>query len=225
MYQFLNDNGGRGYTWNPIRGKCPHDCSYCYMKRYPQPELHLDEKSLHDDLGQGNFIFVGSSCDMWADAVNSGQINRILNSCILARHNQYLFQSKNPKRFMDFLIPPGALLGTTIETNRTYSHETYKAPYRQDRYQAMVRLKSPKMISIEPIMDFDLELMVDWIAQINPEFVSVGADSGNNRLPEPSWPKVQSLIRELEQFTEVKLKDNLTRLRQSFPAHRPGGER
>lgn len=32
------------YTWNPIKGKCPHECRYCYMKGYPQPELHLDEK-------------------------------------------------------------------------------------------------------------------------------------------------------------------------------------
>ena len=34
------------HTWNVIKGKCPHDCSYCYMKRFPQPELHFDEKEL-----------------------------------------------------------------------------------------------------------------------------------------------------------------------------------
>ena len=30
MYKFVN------YTWNPIKGKCLHDCSYCYMKTMPQ---------------------------------------------------------------------------------------------------------------------------------------------------------------------------------------------
>jgi hypothetical protein len=29
MYQFLNEmSGGKGYTWNPIKGTCPHQCSY-----------------------------------------------------------------------------------------------------------------------------------------------------------------------------------------------------
>ena len=76
----------------------------------------------------------------------------------------------------------------------------------------MTKYAGHKMVSIEPIIDFDTELMVDWIAQIKPDFVSIGADSGDNHLPEPSWPKVQSLIKELEQLTEVKLKDNLKRL-------------
>ena len=30
MYKFID------YTWNPIKGKCLHDCSYCYMKTIPQ---------------------------------------------------------------------------------------------------------------------------------------------------------------------------------------------
>ena len=35
------------HTWNVIKGKCPHDCSYCYMKRFPQGELRFDEKELN----------------------------------------------------------------------------------------------------------------------------------------------------------------------------------
>ena len=27
MYKFID------FTWNPIKGKCLHDCSYCYMKQ------------------------------------------------------------------------------------------------------------------------------------------------------------------------------------------------
>ncbi len=70
----LNKSKGNMYpwvshTWNPIKGKCPHDCLYCFMKSYPQPELHFDEKELKTNLGSGNFIFVGSSCDMWARIV------------------------------------------------------------------------------------------------------------------------------------------------------------
>ena len=40
MYAFVT------HTWNPIRGKCPHDCSYCYMKVYPQSDLRFVEKEM-----------------------------------------------------------------------------------------------------------------------------------------------------------------------------------
>ena len=53
------------------------------------------------------------------------------------------------------------------------------------------------------------------IKGIKPEFVSIGADSKGHNLPEPSWDKVQSLIKELKKFTEVKVKDNLMRLKNA----------
>lgn len=28
MYDFVT------HTWNTIKGECPHDCSYCYMKKW-----------------------------------------------------------------------------------------------------------------------------------------------------------------------------------------------
>ena len=218
----LNKSKGNMYpwvthTWNPIRGKCPHDCSYCYMKRYPQPELHFDDKEIKTYLGSENFIFVGSSCDMWARDIPDAWIKSVLEQCIKYPQNKYLFQSKNPARFKDWLFPPNFILGTTIETNRTYSNEVYHAPYRKERMEAMSAIQQPiqKIISIEPIINFDSDILLDWVQTINPMFVSVGADSGNNHLPEPSWEKVQSLINRLKQITEVRIKDNLRRLNQA----------
>ena len=57
MYKFV------GYTWNPIKGKCLHDCSYCYMKQI-NPNANpprLAEYELNTDLGCGRSIFIGSS--------------------------------------------------------------------------------------------------------------------------------------------------------------------
>ena len=61
-------------------------------------------------------------------------------------------------------------------------------------------------------MDFDIYEILDWIFKIEPTFVSIGADSGQNNLPEPPAWKINKLIEELEQFTEVRVKDNLKRL-------------
>ena len=206
MYPFVM------HTWNPIRGKCPHDCVYCYMKVYPQPELHFVEKEMETNLGQGNFIFVGSSTDIWARAVPVLWISRVISCCMMFE-NRYLFQSKNPARFNSFIFPPNSILGTTLETNRDYG--VSNAPFVWERFGAMVDLEAkgiPSMVSIEPIMDFDLDILVDWIKQIAPEFVSIGADSKNHHLPEPPAYKVKALIEALQDITTVKIKDNLKRL-------------
>lgn len=69
------------------------------------------------------------------------------------------------------------------------------------------------MISIEPIMDFDVDTMLEWMHAIKPKFVSIGADSKGHRLPEPSDVKVRKLVSALKMHgIEVKLKSNLKRL-------------
>ena len=69
-----------------------------------------------------------------------------------------------------------------------------------------------RYVTIEPIMDFDLELFVDMIREYEPEQVNIGADSGNNGLPEPSAEKIAMLIEELEKFTTIANKHNLSRI-------------
>jgi hypothetical protein len=71
------------------------------------------------------------------------------------------------------------------------------------------------MISIEPILDFDLDEFLPGIKNVSPKFVSIGADSKGHNLPEPPAGKVKELIQELQKFTEVKVKDNLKRIMRS----------
>ena len=97
MYSFVS------HTHNVIMGKCSYDCSYCYMKVFPQGELRLSEKALEEDLGKDNFIFVGSSTDMFADNVPKEWILKVLKKC-KEHDNKYLFQTKNPKRFKEFIL-------------------------------------------------------------------------------------------------------------------------
>ena len=68
------------------------------------------------------------------------------------------------------------------------------------------------MVSIEPIMDFDISTMIWWIKEIKPIFVSIGADSKSNKLTEPTPDKIKKLIANLSNFTKVICKNNLRRL-------------
>lgn len=211
MYDFIT------HTWNPIKGKCSHDCVYCYMKRFGNLKpVRMVGKELKTDLGSGNFIFVGSSTDMWADDVNDLWIQEVLNICECFNSNKYLFQSKNPDRINDFFIPPNSVIGTTIESNFD-DYQISKAPPMQERANGIDRANFygyETMITIEPILEFDLKLFVEMIKTAKPTWINIGADSQKQNLPEPSFEKVKELIAELSKFTEVRQKKNLDRLRK-----------
>lgn len=209
MYEFVT------HMWGPIRGKCNHDCSYCYMKKWgEQPPLHIDEKDLATNLGEGNFIFVCHTIDLFADDVPIEWIQKLLWRLNAYPMNKYLFQSKNPKRFLDLTgYPPDVLFGTTIETNRDIVES--KAPPVSQRALALAELSYKgfeTMVTIEPIFDFDLDDLVDLIVLANPEWVNIGADSKGHGLPEPSKDKVRCLVQTLQKRTQVKLKGNLRRI-------------
>jgi len=210
MYPFVT------HTWNPIKGKCSHDCVYCYMKRFPQKPIRLDERELKTDLGKDNYIFVGSSTDMFAQDVPESWIMDVITRCSIAwPWNDYLFQSKNPLRFYDFneWFPQFVVLGTTIETNRlNYDLYSKNTPDVYARSAALSTWRGGKMVTIEPIIDFDLGAMMALVMRCNPKWVNIGADSQGHNLPEPPAGKVRELIEELGKFTEVKLKANLKRL-------------
>jgi DNA repair photolyase len=217
MYEFIDG------TSNTVKGICPHGCSYCYIKRIAdryshgvQQPLHLDEKKLKTSLGSGKFIFIGSSCDMFADSVHDDWIIATLCWANMFE-NKYLLQTKNPARFMNFLWlmkPSKYLLCTTIETNLFFPEIMRGSPPPEIRSNDMAKLPKDyrRMVTIEPIMKFSLKELSYHVLCCQPEQVNIGADTGRNNLPEPSPKEIRELIRVLSQYTKVVLKKNLDRL-------------
>lgn len=224
----LNKSKGNMYswtthTWNPIRGKCPHGCIYCFMKDRDVGSLRLEKKTLADNLGSGRTIFVGSSTDMFAEAVPTEWILQVLKKC-KEHDNTYIFQSKNPRRFWDWEMnkdmdltvefPSKTILGTTLESNREYGQSGKGPPawIRAANFMHTQLERFKKMVSIEPIIAFDLDIFLGWLKGINPSFVSIGADSKGHDLQEPTARELDDLVVALRGITEVKLKKNLARL-------------
>jgi hypothetical protein len=186
------------------------------MKRFPLKEAHIDQKCLKDNLGEDNVIFVGHTIDLFASDIPSEWIDTVLEHCCKYPKNRYLFQSKNPKRMIDFngKYPPNVFFGTTIETNRASYNES-KAPSYEERALALKAIKElgyETMLTIEPIFDFDLDKLMELILMCSPKWVNIGADSKGHRLPEPSKDKVVELIESIKKETTVEIKDNLSRL-------------
>jgi DNA repair photolyase len=216
MYEFVT------HTWNTVKGDCLHGCSYCYMKgiarrfNRPQCPIHFDEAELKTNLGHGNFIFVGSSNDLFAEDIPHEWIDRTLYHCC-KYNNKYLFQTKNPLRVRNYLyrVLRQDIVVTTLETNRFMKHIMKNAPSPEQRTFAMEMLARNFItahVTIEPIMDFDLHEFIKYIMRCRPVQVNIGADTGHNHLPEPPKEKILELISALEELTTVKQKSNLKRI-------------
>ena len=208
MYTFITDR------WNPLKGKCKFECSYCYMKKWGEPKpLRLDEKVLRKNLGEGEFIFVCSGCDLFAPDVPREIIELIVDQTLHYPKNKYLWHTKNPWRLVSLIEPgPNDIACVTIESNRGYPQIT-KAPLPIERITWLNKWEGKRMITVEPILDFDLDLFAGMILEANPIQVNIGADSGGNKLPEPPAIKVIELIDRLEhEYIKVHIKKNLDRL-------------
>ena len=112
-----------------------------------------------------------------------------------------------------FELPVDSVVCTTIETNRHYPEIFRNAPEPSLRAEALQRLPYPRYITIEPILKFDLDRLVNLCRVCDPIQVNIGADSGGNGLPEPEAWEIEELIKELSEFTKVERKKNLKRLR------------
>lgn len=225
MYEFIT------HTWNPIKGKCYPDCSYCYMKainpNISSIPIHLVESELIGNFPINSFIFIDSSADLFAEDVQDEWITKVLDFCAEAsnkthpdRKPKFLIQSKNPKRILDFKKHPlflpennQVVVCTTIETNRHYQDIMNNAPLTSERANAMGELASMGIktyVTIEPIMDFDLEEMVTLIKMCKPEQVNIGKNTSKTvELPHPTIGKLVNLIMQLLSFTKVKVKKNV----------------
>jgi hypothetical protein len=174
-----------------------HNCAHCYDYI---PHTHEDRL---DKIPSAEIVFVCGNSDIsFCDPDFTIRIiNAIKDRNVRCPDKTYFFQSKKPGYFEPFLkdFPENVILLTTLETNRDegYSEITKEAPLPSDRYQQLLNLNYPrKVLTIEPILDFDLEIFSRWILDLNPEYVWIGYNSRPKQvnLPEPSKEKLLELI-------------------------------
>jgi len=225
-----NMYGWVSHTWNPLAGACPHSCHYCStdsltarsrtLKQKYSGEPRIVKSELRVGHGSGNTIFVCNMSDLFAEAVATEIILQVLERCRSFTDNTYLFQSKNPARFLEFereIYPEKVIFCTTIETN--IKHDGLScAPIPRHRADAMIQVKerfpwAKTSVTVEPILDFWEYQFADMLKEIAPDFLSIGADSKRHGLDEPAWEKVIRLIDTLERAKlKVERKSNLERL-------------
>jgi DNA repair photolyase len=207
-------------TWNPITG-CMYNCLYCWARNYAKRLAAMNvepyrthgfkpnfaEWRLKQKFPKGGFTFVSDMGEMWGEWVPREWILKVLNVLTVKPKTRFLFLTKNPRRYHEFLdiFTDNMLLGATIETNR--SCKISRAPPQKERFEAMKKLDwKHKAVVIEPILDFDPEF-IDWIKEIKPEMVYVGYDNYNNRLSEPQLSKTQTFVNQLQRTMQVEARN------------------
>ena len=203
-------------TWNPLGGECKNNCSYCWakklierynMKKYEGP-AKLYRKELTKKFRKDDFVFVQDMSDLFGQWVPTWIINEVIKF-MRDSPATFLLLTKNPRRYIEDSglekLSKNVVCGATIETDF----------FNEDKLTFMDVLGHPrKMVSVEPIMNFNLVKFSMYLAAIKPEFVAIGYDNYNNGLNEPKLEETKRLIYLLE---EVGIKVYRKTLREPIP--------
>ncbi len=189
--------------WNVFKG-CGYDCVYCkesfqsQEKRdfhncrecrdyipHAHPEYLVEDDYPLPPTPYMRFIFVGASGDI-SFCKGSDRLDKhfqyIIDRIANEQGKNFLLQSKDPDTFNRIKrIPSNLTLGITLETNRDEGYDKIsKAPSPSKRYGDFLHIKHKfKMLTLEPMLKFDLPIMLEWINNIRPDFIWIGTDYAN----------------------------------------------
>jgi hypothetical protein len=225
-----NTNGGmyaNTQTWNFFKG-CYFDCNYCEptFKRQAKRQknncmsCYAYKPHVHPEripkIPNKPIIFAAGNADICFNSDDSLMFDAIdaIKNHKSTMEKIFYFQSRVPSYFEKFIsaFPSNVILITTIETNRDEGYQfVSKCPKPSKRYEEFRKLDYPrKVVTIEPMIDFDVDVFAGWIININPEYVWIGFNSKPKSvyLNEPSEYKVREFIAILlEHGIKIKGKD------------------
>ena len=229
-------------TWNPFVG-CGYGCIYCkpsFQKVVAWSgrlrdcqECQTFEPHEHPErlvrIQSDNTVFVCGDGDI--TFASKEFMERVFEAMRRdeKKGRRWLVQSKNPSCLNQYLslLPENTYLLTTLETNRNDAYEKYsKSPKPSVRCHDFLDLNwDKKIVTIEPIMDFDLDIFSSWLISIKPKAVFIGYNSHPKAvpLPEPSWDMVLSLWRILRRNGIRVLPKEMRReyiLKQAYRAYK-----
>lgn len=145
-----------------------------------EPTLHIYRYDTLDKLKQGQNIFVGAMADIFGEWILDSWIEDVLYACAKHPQHNYLFLTKNPKRYTQYGVPSGKgnmWYGTTV-TNSEDMERIYQLPSLLNTFA-----------SIEPLLE-DIDENISALKYLN--WIIIGAETGHRKekvIPEFEWIK------------------------------------
>ena len=193
------------YTINPVKGLCRNDCWYCYAKRMYErfkwdKHIRLDLNVFNDvqKLKKPSRIFVGSMHDIFGNWIPFhwiADIIEIISRLDFQKHT-FIFLTKFPQRYLEFIFPKNCWLGVTITGEENMLNKI-------KRWGIIDNIPDNiSFISFEPLLG-EVEFLVD--SKIN--WIIIGGLTPKPR-HEKEW--VYGIIKHARFFdVPVFIKDNL----------------
>lgn len=179
-----------------------------------EPTLHRYRMDNPGKLKMGNNIFVGAMADVFGEWVPDSWIGEILKVCEENPIHNYLFLTKNPRRYVQYGVPEekeNMWYGTTV-TNEDEIERIGLLPEMAKTF-----------ISIEPLLENLNAKNHRFLKKVN--WIIIGAETGRNKnkvVPKSDWVKDIVLMAD-ESGIPVFMKDSLIpvigedNMRREFP--------
>lgn len=143
------------YTWNPIKGYCPNNCTYCYAHRMYNrfgwdKTIRFDSKELlsASHIKKPSRVFMGSTIDMFHPNIPEEWIDRIMQYAGQFCHYHTLVTlTKYPQNMAKHILPSKIWAGMTID----YGHNI-KVLSNFEYFNKMFKISGVKFISFEPLL-------------------------------------------------------------------------
>ena len=186
-------------------------------KPYPfgfTPTFHRYKLDEYQKKKRPRNIFVCSMADLFGEWVPEEWIVEVFEACKKAPQHNYLFLTKNPKRYIE-LCQKGLL---PQEDNFCFGSSATRP---SDHYSWFTDQKFHWFLSMEPLLEEFGEINP---GAAKPEWVIIGAETGNRKdkvIPRRTW--IENLVDQCRLYgIPVFMKDSLTNiwgepLIQEFP--------
>jgi protein gp37 len=202
---------------------CKHGCPYCYARdiatrfyknftpTFFTDRLILDDlsnipkpKIINEDVRDKN-VFVCSMADLFGEWVRQEWIDNVLENVEKAKDWNFVFLTKNPKRYLTTDFPKNAWVGATVDCQERLK------PTLDVFKELAEKGKKPTVtfISFEPLRE---EILIDEKIEYL-DLIIIGGQSSNTKEParQPEWLWVEDLVIKARQYDVlVYFKPNLT---------------
>jgi protein gp37 len=213
-----NDDRSQGFTWNPWVGCDHHETGVCAVGKNCYALKQKTERKMHDCPECQTFtphlhpermnqpirrltpstIFAVSVGDLMSKTVPREVIIDVIRVVIRSPQHRFLFLTKNPDRYREFVWPSNCWLGVTVNIQRDAC--------RLNRLALTVMKKhkqtNPTFASFEPLYE-----KIDLTGFYTPDWIIIGGQTNPEVFPEWSW--VMGLVDTCNGLPLIYLKDNI----------------
>ena len=204
----LNPDGTQGYSSNPVKGKCPVGCSYCYAERirirFKRSEcltFYHQELTAIKRRRKPAGIFLGSAMELWHENT-IGIMPEIMETIRACPQHRFYLLTKCPQNLIKYSpFPSNAWVGVTMADGYADSLVHFK--------QVKV---NKKYISFEPLLKWadwaDWGMIKKALLDAGINWVIIGAQTKPYKPPKIEW--VEEIVKAADSAgISVFLKDNL----------------